>query len=297
MEHNYLALKYFLEVAKHENFSQAAKILHISQPALSKQISSLEKELKVKLFERTTRKVQLTQEGEFLYNNLLHSFENINNTVLRIRDYDISSHQKIRISTVPSAASSVVPILIKRLKKQFENIEFYLTETTTDNSIELVRRNEADIALIRTPIDIKQKVSNPMVWKELKRYPLVLAVSSDHKLSHKKSVQLEEISNESFLHYDPKNSPSLYYLLEYACLSAGFIPKVIGVGPEFLTRANLIANGIGVTLLPKDMFNTISNMKIASLSIENENLYSSISVVWNKLSKKEIIKYSIQSLR
>lgn len=81
---NLLGFRYFLEVARTLNFSEASRHLHVSQPGLSQQISSLEKELGFKLLKRTTRRVTLTDEGAFLYENLKPSFNKIENTIEEI---------------------------------------------------------------------------------------------------------------------------------------------------------------------------------------------------------------------
>lgn len=283
MIHNYLSLRYFLELAHCLNFSQAAQKLHISQPGLSQQISALEKELGIQLVYRSTRNVTLTEEGEYLYRHLLPSFENIEGTVNDLKAKGAVPQTIIRIATVPSAASNMVPYLIKKLREKHASIEFYIKETTSANGIELVEKSEYHLAFVRTPIDIKQAIQKPLKWMEFYRYPLQVALSCGHPASGLPSVDLHDMKNETYLHYDPKHSPSLYYLLEHACLTAGFIPKTIGAGPEILTMANLIAQDIGITLMPRDMLQLLGSYKVKGVDIQNMSLYSSISVVWNAM--------------
>ncbi|GIP33435.1 LysR family transcriptional regulator [Paenibacillus sp. J2TS4] len=281
---NYLTLRYFLEIAHCLNFSQAAQQLHISQPGLSQQITALEKYLGIKLLYRSTRKVTLTEEGEYLYRNLLPSFENIDKTVRELIEAGSVPQMTIRIATVPSAASHLVPFLIKQLKKRHELIEFYVKETTSVHAIELVQKSEYHLAFIRTPIDIKQSLLKPLQWLEFSKQPLQLAVFEQHPAALQDEADLRDFKNETFLHYDPKHSPALYYLLEHACLTAGFIPKTIGAGPEILTTANLISNGIGITLMPRDMIELLQSYRIKGIALKNLPLFSSISVVWNNMN-------------
>lgn len=281
---NYLTLRYFLEIAHCLNFSQAAQQLHISQPGLSQQINVLEKELGIKLLYRSTRKVTLTEEGEYLYRNLLPSFENIEKTVRELKETGSVPQTTIRIATIPSAASNLVPLLIQQLKLSHPSLEFYIKETTSVHAIELVQKSEYHLAFIRTPIDTKQSLQKPLKWMELPKHPLQLAVSDRHPAASQEFIDLKELKNETFLHYDPKHSPSLYYLLEHACLSAGFIPKTIGVGPEILTTANLISNGIGITLMPQDMIRLLDSYRIKGINLKNLSLYSSVSVIWNHMN-------------
>ncbi|MDQ0253032.1 DNA-binding transcriptional LysR family regulator [Evansella vedderi] len=278
---NLLSLRYFLEVANSLNFSQAARDLHISQPGLSQQITLLEQNLGFKLLNRTTRKVSLTIEGEYLYKHLMPSFENIERTLKVLVEKGAIPQSTIKIATVPSAASNWIPNLLNQLKETFENIEFYIEETSSKHAIELVKEKECDIALIRTPIEVRQLVDHQLKITELTRHPLKVVVPVNHPLSTSDSVDLSEFKRETFLHYDKIKSPALFFAMENACLNAGFIPKTMGMGPELLTIANLISSGIGVTLMPSDMIKLLPAEKIKAMNIKNENSYSSISVVWN----------------
>ncbi|WP_235426999.1 LysR family transcriptional regulator [Cohnella kolymensis] len=292
---NYLSLRYFLEIASLLHFSRAAEKLHISQPGLSKQITVLEKELGVKLLNRSTRNVTLTAEGEYLYKTLSPSFENIEKTILELTQAGAVPQTTIRIAAVPSAASSIVPYLIKRLKERHPAMEFFIKETTSVQAIELVQKNEYHLAFVRTPIDLKQTIQRPLNWIEFPEHPLQAVLSSGHPLAGEDEIDLYDLKNETFLHYDPKHSPSLYYLLERACLSAGFIPKTIGAGPEILTIANLISNGIGITLMPADMLELLNSYEIKAVGLKNLSLFSSISVVWNDIDVPVITEDACRS--
>lgn len=294
--YNYLSLRYFVEIAHCLNFSHAARKLHISQPGLSQQMTALEKELGHPLLIRSTRHVTLTEEGEYLYRNLLPSFENIDRTLADLREQGSVPQSIIRIAAIPSAASSIVPRLIKQLKEKQPSIEFFLKETTSGQSTELVHNSEYHLAFIRTPIDLKQSLPKPLQWMEFAKEPLQIAVSSGHWAADHSEIHLSELKNETFLHYDPKSSPSLYYLLEHACLNAGFMPKTIGAGPEILTRANLIASGIGITLLPRDMIELLKPYEIRGIDIVGTTMSSSISVVWNMMNVPVILEDALKIL-
>ncbi|MDQ0878407.1 DNA-binding transcriptional LysR family regulator [Paenibacillus sp. V4I3] len=296
MQVSYLSLRYFMEVAFCLNFSHAAQKLHISQPGLSQQITALEKELGIKLLNRSTRNVTLTAEGDYLHKNLLPSFDNIEKTISQLVEAGTVPQTTIRIATVPSAASNMVPYLIKKLKEEHPLIEFYIKETTSVHAAELVQKSEYDLAFIRTPIDLKQTIQPPLKWLEFSKHPMKVALSCQHPAAVQDEIDLYELKNETFLHYDPKHSPSLYYLLEHACLTAGFIPKTIGAGPEILTIANLISNGIGITLMPQDMLELLNSYKIKAIALKNLSLFSSISVIWNDVSVPLITKDALSIL-
>lgn len=295
---NFLALRYFIEVANTLSFSQAAENLHISQPGLSQQITNLEEQLGFKLFNRTTRKVTLTEEGNYLYKSLLPSFENIERTVNEIEESGLVPQTSIKIATVPSAASKWLPKLLNDLKKRLGTFEFYIQETSSKKAIELIKKRESDIAFIRTPFNIRELVDQQVNLLELTKYPLQLVVPMNHPVATCDIVDLVKLKDDAFLHYDPIKSPSLYQLVEQTCLDAGFIPKILGIGPELLTVANLISHGIGVTLMPQDMVELLPTEKVKVIHIKNTNVYSSISVIWNKNENMSILtQYALHILK
>lgn len=277
---NLLSFRYFLEVSHHLNYSRASEKLRISQPGLSQQIAALENELGFKLLNRTTRKVTLTEEGKYLYKKLLPLFESIENTVNEVTDKKAIPKTVVKIAAVPSAASIYLPTLLTSLHNELPDVQFYLQEMTSVQAIELLTQQKSHLAFIRTPTDIKTLAIQGFNTIEFAKHPIQLIVSKDHAIAHKKSIDLYELRNENFIHYDQHQSPSLYYLLERACLTAGFVPTTLCAGPEILTIANLIAHGLGVTLMPQDMVELLDSSKITAINLKDQHLQSSISVIW-----------------
>ncbi|TMW72331.1 LysR family transcriptional regulator [Alteribacter natronophilus] len=295
---NLQSLRYFLEVARCLNFSRAAENLHISQPGLSQQIHALEEQLSFRLLTRTTRSVKLTKEGEFLYKRLLPSFETIEQTLNDIREHGTIPQKKISIAAVPSAAGNWIPSLVPRLRTEFGDVAFNIQETSSAGVIASVQKREADLGLFRTDASLHHTVKHPLEAVELTRHPVRLAVSVSHPLAARDSIDLSEVSNETFLHYDPDTSSSLHAVLEDACKTAGFVPKTMGTGPELLTMANLIAGGIGITLMPTDMIALLPGEKIKGLRIENQELFSSVSAVWNTSTFiPPVTRYALELLK
>ncbi|ONK23580.1 hypothetical protein BLX87_10195 [Bacillus sp. VT-16-64] len=274
------AFRYFLEVAKQKNFSNAAQKLYISQPALSQQIVSLEKQLGIKLLRRTTRKVTLTEEGEYLYKKLASSFEMIESTIQYIKENKIVPKAKMNIATVPTAASLYIPNLFKKMILEFPEVEFYLHETTSSQAIELVRNDKYHLALIRTPIQKNEMLKEGMKMVEFSRQPLQLVVSVEHPLASKQSIHLEEVRDENFIHYDKEQASSLHHLVERACTMADFTPKRICTVSELFTAINLVSNNVGVAFIPKEMVDILQTGKIRALPISDIELSSSISAIW-----------------
>ena len=278
---NFLSLRYFIEVSNQLSFSKASKTLHISQPGLSQQISSLEKQLGFKLLNRTTRKISLTEEGEYLYKKLSPSFYTIEKTLSKLVESKGIPKPNVQVAAVPSAASTYIPHLLKRIISKYPEVEFHLHETTSSSAISLVNQQKCHLGFIRTPINKDILTNEGLSMLEFQHSPLQLVVSTVHPFAQKKSIDLSEAKDELFIHYDGGQAHSLQFLLEKACTSSGFVPKELCKGSELLTIAHLIANNLGVALMPKDMADLLEKGQIKALPIEHLQLTSSISVVWN----------------
>src|SRR5699024_7758791 len=258
---------------------KASENLYVSQPGISQQIHLLENQLGVSLFHRSTRKVELTEEGKYLYDRTFASFTEIEQTVSNF--IDSKSYPKlINIATIPSAASLYLPKVLKKIHTQHPNFEFNIKETTSTDVMNLINDRTYHLGFIRTtntsPIQ-KQKNTE---FLEFERSPIKVVISSQHELAHRTSIALKELQDEFFLNYDPSESAALYNLLEDVCDHAGFKPKTICTGAELLTTSNIISNNLAVTLMPNDMLEIVSNKHIKAIDIADVHVESSIAAVW-----------------
>lgn len=276
---NFNSLQYFLEVARTLSFTKASENLFVSQPGISQQIHLLEEQLGVKLLRRTTRKVELTDEGKYLYEKTLPSLREIQNTFTRLENTNIFP-KLIKIATIPSAASLYLPNLLETLHKHYPEIEFYIKETTTANVMEQVRNGAYHFGFIRTTTHFQIENEHELSALEYKKTSMKAVISAQHRLADKKKIQLEDLRDDFFLHYDPQQSTALYNLLENACNGAGFKPKTICTGSELLTISNIISHNLGVTLLPSDMVELVQSDKIRALDVEDVKQHSSITAIW-----------------
>ncbi|KAB2329543.1 LysR family transcriptional regulator [Cytobacillus depressus] len=293
---NLLSLRYFIEVAKMLNFTEASRKLHVSQPGISQQIYILEEQLGVKLLHRTTRKVELTEEGKYLFEKVAPSFDQIETTVSNIMDATTMPNM-IKVATTPSAASLYLPKLMRSIHEQFPNTEFIIKETTSAHVTELVKSREYHIGFIRTQVNFHSIHQEGIEYLELERSPLWAVVSANHKLASRKKIALKDLKDDFFLHYDSVQAPALHQLLQTACEAAGFTPKTICSGSELLTIANLVSNNFGVTLLPMDMFRLIESQEVTCIELEDIQLESSISAVWEEGPYiRRNIKYMVELL-
>ncbi len=277
---NYNSLRYFIEVAETLSFTKASKNLFVSQPGISQQIHLLETQLGVKLLNRTTRNVTLTEEGKFLYNKTLPSLNEIKGTMDQITE-GVNFPSVIKIASIPSAASLFLPSILDDLHKAHPKIEFDIKETTSNEVVKLIKNHTSHLGFIRSSKHTPNLFSDDLSKTKFSRSEVKAIVSSKHRLAHLDSIHLSELKDDFFLHYNKETSASLYHLLEEACMQAGFTPKTISSGSELLTVSNLISHNLGVTLMPNDMVELIVSPDIKALDLDGINLESSITAIWH----------------
>lgn len=270
-------LNYFIAVARECHFTRAAEKLNISQSALSQQISQLEAELNVRLFHRTSRRVELTDEGKYLYEASVPLLIRLEEVRTDIHNPELTRRKMLRIASVPSAASLLLPKALAKLRETDPAIETQLFEGSSLRALQLLRERQVDAAVIRTPYDLQG-----LEVRELTREPLVAIVGNGHPLASSQSIYLKELADEPFILFDSRHANALSSLVWLACLEAGFFPRVLCEGPELLTMANLVSAGLGVALMPKEMTQLIPADAVSALDLKGQTPISTLALVWNE---------------
>lgn len=152
------SLKYFYEVSELKSISKVSNNLHISQPALSHQLSKLEKELGVKLFNRSNKGVELTNQGQVLYNYAKQILELHENLIKDIEE-DSTKKKEIRINVLNTHANFLLNRVIKDMGDIFKNIGISINSQREVNKKALLIHNRADIVVGCTYIDDPDLVS------------------------------------------------------------------------------------------------------------------------------------------
>lgn len=276
---NLHSIRYFVEVARTLSFTEASKNLYVSQPGISQQIQLLEEQLGLKLLHRTTRKVELTEEGKYLYKKIRPSLSKIEHTISHLIQAN-AFPKRINIATIPSAASLYLPTVLKELHKLHPEVTFSIKETISEEINQLIKTQTYHLGFIRTASEVQEKREEGFDFMELGRSPINAIVSSKHPLANHKTIALKQLQQDYFIHYDPIQSPTLYEMVEHACAEAEFELKVVCTGSELVTISQLVSTNMGVTLLPKDMVKLISSPKIKALDLEDIQLKSLVIAIW-----------------
>jgi len=277
-------LKYFSVLAEELHFGKAAKKLHISQPPLSRQIKGLEEELGVRLFNRTKRNVQLTAYGKYLKDESYKLFNQIDVMKNHLELMKNGAVGQVKIGYVGDFMHSIFPDILSKLKQEYPKIDTTLLESDTESQISALRIGLIDIGFVRTPIEAKDIIINP-IYKET--FSLIL--SKSHPLSSRKKIPLKELADEPYIGFSPKCPPPLSRSVMSICNKAGFSPKVIHRALQINSIVKLVENNVGYSIIPlgpKAVFK--ENVKFFELKNYPER--AEISLAYNPKLLDEISK-------
>lgn len=193
-------LTYFMAIAQEEHFTRAAQRLHVSQPALSRAISSMEEELGAPLFEKCGRNVQLTEYGKVFLRYVEQGTKQIELGVEEVRNMSHSIGGVLHICSVYGYSICHLPELISRFGMIYPNVTFVLKQVPTRLAISETRAGNSDITfLCDTPL---LHSYTDMEHQFVHRENLVLAVPEGHFLADRDSVTIQELANETFVSHD-----------------------------------------------------------------------------------------------
>ncbi len=241
-------LLYTLKIAEEKSFSRAADKLHIAQPSLSQQLSKLEQELGVKLFQRNTSTVELTYAGA----SFIQHAQKIMDAVAQLRQEmdDISQLRagRVVVGSMPITGSHLLPYVLPAFKEAYPDIEITLLEDTSLNLEKLTAGGGTDLSLLSLPLQEPTLAYEP-IGEEI----IDLAVPPNHRLASsgeaRSGVKLEQLRDEPFIVL--KKGQGFRKLTVDLCRGAGFEPNVVFESNNIETVQSLVAAGMGITLVPR----------------------------------------------
>ncbi|MCC5895997.1 MAG: LysR family transcriptional regulator [Alkalibacterium sp.] len=266
-------LIYFIEVAEREHMSNAAQHLNVAQSAISRQISNLEEELGVQLFERVGRNMKLLPVGQILLTHAKDVINRLEQTKKEMADHIAPESGVIKLGFPTSLATSLLPNLINSYSKSFPAIQFQLRQGSYQFLIDAIKNRELNLAFIGPVIEDEPAIRGDILFKE----KMHLLVSRQHKAAHRESITLKELKDEAFILF-PKG-----YILEKlvvdACHNEGFAPHVSTQGEDMDAIKGMVAAGIGITILPDSAITKYETDFLKCVPINSPQLVRSVGMI------------------
>ena len=238
-------LQYVLAVAEHKNFTLAAEKCFVTQPTLSMQIQKVEEELKIQIFDRTKKPIQLTDIGQ----KIVSQAKNIVNEADRMKD--IVEQQKgfiggeFRLGIIPTIMPTLLPMFLTTFIKKFPKVKLIIEELNTDEIIIKLKNGNLDAAIAATQLS-EEKLKEIVLYYE----PFVAYIPEKHHISDKKEIEVSDLNLDEIL-----------LLQDGHCFRDGVLnlcknQDVVSLNNfqiqsgSFETLIKLADEGLGLTLLP-----------------------------------------------
>ncbi len=269
-------LNYVVALAECRSFVQAAEKCFVSQPTLSTQIKKLERDLGVKLFERSNKKVMLTPVGT----SIVASAQSILDEVARMKVLAANAQDPLaghlRLGAFPSLASYLFPRTVLTIKRELPNIKLILVEEKTQHLIGQLERGEIDAAFLSLPLKEEFLLSRPLFDDVFE-----LAVAADHPLAAKQTITPSQLKNQPLLLLDEGHCMRDQAL--QFCQWSG-AQELLGVRAASLeTLRQMVIAGTGMTLIPEIAINRVDKT-IRYIPFSEPAPKRTIGLVWRKSS-------------
>lgn len=273
---NTLQIEYFLALANHKSFTATANALYVSQPAISKQIAALEKEIGFSLFFRSNRNVSLTPAGIIFYKTFTEFNISYKQAIKKSQDIYDNQCKKLRLGCVEGMdLSNMLNRIFESFRKQFPNVEYYLERHTPTDLLKAVNNDELDAIITLESFFENSPDMCSSIFFHAKH--LLFAHSSNSILA-KESYNIDDFQDETFIVLSPSVIPTARDNFFTWCKENGFSPKKIKNVPNVESQMLSVEVGLGVTIADS-LFRLYNNPTISNIELNtSQNSY----IVWKK---------------
>ena len=269
MKITFRQVEVFLALASTLSFSEAARISHLSQPALSAAVKRLEETLGARLFDRTTRHVALTAVGVEFRRLAQQLAGNVDQAHLRIREYVSGKRGRLVVAAGPSIAASFLPAVIGEYTRRWPEVELLLHDELADICLEMVRTGKADVAL--TP---KAAAGNELPSEELFRDYLVAIFPRNHPLASRRTLKWSDIQAHPQVAVNNRSQLRQTVNEQLQQLGQTFVPAYEVA--QVATMLGLISEGLGIGVLSEGLLARMNLDGLAFRRISSTSAYRRI---------------------
>ena len=270
------SLKVFCDLSETESFTKAAQINSITQSAVSQQISSLERQFKSLLIERSKKKFRLTREGQVLYEyskQIIQTYDSLHSRLQEIKDIISGT---IRVATIYSIGLHDLPPYLKKFLKSFPTVNVHVEYRRANQVYEDVLGNVVDVGLVAYPNKDPKLELIP-----LRKDTLVLVCHPQHPLGKSKTVKLSQLAGQKFIGFEPDiptrkaidkifkdNGVEVHNVMEFDNI-------------ETVKRA--VEIDAGVSIVPQGtVTQEVAKQTLAEVKIEGVELFRPLAAIYKK---------------
>jgi DNA-binding transcriptional LysR family regulator len=239
-------LRYFMALADERNFGRAAKRLHISQPPLTRQIRQLEDEFGARLFERTSKGVDLTEAGRLFREEAARILALAQQAAQRTRKAGRGQLGHLDVGIFGSAVLNVIPRLILEFRRRYPEVEVHLHTMTRPEQVVALQEGRLTVGFVRVFPDAPE-----MAVETVLKERLMVAINRDNELSRQREIAVRAFADQSLILFPSSPRPSLGDHVVALCHGEGFQPRVAQEVEDVVTSIALVSCGFGICVVPE----------------------------------------------
>jgi LysR family transcriptional regulator, transcriptional activator of the cysJI operon len=270
------SLKVFCDLAETESFTKAAQINNVTQSAVSQQISSLEKQFKSLLIERSKKKFRLTREGQVLYEyskQIIQTHDSLHSKLQEIKDIISGT---IRVATIYSIGLHDLPPYIKKFLKSYPTVNVHVEYRRANQVYDDVLSNVVDLGLVAYPTR-----ESKLETVALRKDPLVLICHPQHPFAKHKSVKLKVIAGQKFIGFEPDipTRKALDKILKDTNVEVQHVMEFDNI--ETVKRA--VEIDAGISIVPQGtILQEVAKQTLAQVQLEDGDFFRPLAAIYKK---------------
>lgn len=292
VERNYMELRhlrYFMTVAQEQSFTKAAEKLYTAQPSLSQQIKDLENEVGVTLFDRTTRKVMLTDEGKAFQKYAELTLENAKQAIAAARQVAQQKNNQIHIGFLNVAELKIMPKIFAELKNNMPDLKIHLHSLTCIEQNQKLRNAELDICFTRYELDHPDFENIHILTEQ------IYLVGAEHLHPSNRVLKARELRNQNLIMCEQTSSPIFYDKLNELVSFDQMDDQMLWV-TNVLQHINLINMGMGLSFAPSYLLKFLNqNIKIIETDLDLPKL--GLYATYPHQAKNDALRMTVNTIK
>jgi DNA-binding transcriptional LysR family regulator len=287
-------LRYFVAVGEEQHYGRGAQRLRVAQPALSRQIQDLEREVGFKLFDRLSRGVRLSAAGKLFLEESRRILQQVDEATDRARRVAVGRLGTLRVGFIESMSwHGVVPDSFRTFRERQPEAELEIKPLSSVGQIEAVRSGQLDAGFLFTIAEVDRKLAQ----LKIALVDLMLAVPGRHWMAKSKSLRLRDLSSAPFIWFPRRESPLFYDQLMHACYRGGLkSPKIVQEGVNEATILSLVSCGLGVAFV-SSATRWRCPESVALLSVTDLKLPLPFALIWRKDNGSPLLTRFLEDVR
>jgi DNA-binding transcriptional LysR family regulator len=278
-------LKNFLILCDTLNYRKAAERINIVQPALSRQIQSLERETGALLFDRSKRNITLTEAGLFFRNEVDRILQDLNKTIIHAAQIHNGEAGEVRITHASSAMNTVVPAFLVKVKEKWPHLKTIAQETSNAEQIEMLLARKTDLG-VAPNIMLPPEAGSKILYRE--NYVLILP--ADHPLAKQKISDLSVLRDEAFILPQVTTGVGYVEAILQICQGFGFNPSVAHESAHSIGVLRLVEAGLGISIEPISSVRG-ANMNVKLIELKNIPQKAAMVLFWLREREEELNRF------